>query len=121
MALDTDRISSGAATATEIIAAYEPLNSKADDYEYCIKEFIAGILEVAGLDGNASFTRSMIINTTENVSAVISAAPYLSEEYVTRKILDIFGDGDQAEAILGVIDAENMGRFDMLPGSSGTE
>ena len=33
------------------------------------------------------------------------------EEYVTRKILDILGDGDQADEILKRRDAEDMARI----------
>lgn len=113
MALDVEKIASGAATATEIRAAYEPLNSKCDDFEYCVKEFISSLLEIANLDAEVSFTRSMIINVTEDINSVITAAQYLSKEYVTRKILDIFGDGDQAEAMLDEMDSEEMENFGM--------
>ena len=111
MALDVESIRSGAATATEIRAAYEPLNSKVDDFEYNVKEFVAGTLEVAGLESDVSFTRSMIINTTEDINSVLSAAQYLSSDYVTKKVLDILGDGDQAEAMLEQMSADELNRF----------
>ena len=117
MALDIENIASGAATATQIRAAYEPLNSKADDFEYCVREFIAGLLEIAGLDAEVSFTRSMIVNTAEDINSIIAAAQFLSQEYVTRKILDTFGDGDQAETMLDELDQENMDRFNTLQNS----
>lgn len=111
MALDVEAIKSGAATATQIRAAYEPLNTKCDDFEYCIKEFIDRLLEIAGLESKVSFTRSMIVNTAEDVSTVLMAAQYLSADYVTNKILDILGDGDQAETILDALNSEEMDRF----------
>lgn len=117
MALDIENIASGAATATQIRAAYEPLNSKVDDFEYCVREFIAGLLEIAGLDAEVSFTRSMIVNTAEDINSIIAAAQFLSQEYVTRKILDTFGDGDQAETMLDELDQENMDRFNTLQNS----
>lgn len=50
MALDTDAIAKGNTVATAIKAAYEPLNNKTDDYEYCVIEFIQSILELAGIE-----------------------------------------------------------------------
>lgn len=111
MALDTNAIAGGAVTATEIKAAYEPLNSKADGFEYCVLDFVNRILELAGVDDKATFTRSMIVNVTESVQVVLQAAPYLDSEYVTRKILSILGDSDQAEKVLERMDMEDMGRF----------
>lgn len=100
MALDTKNIANGAITATQIKAAYEPLNSKTDQYEYCVREFIKNILAIAGIDDTPSFTRSMIVNNQEEVQLVIQAAAYLDDEYVTRKILTLLGDGDMADEIL---------------------
>lgn len=111
MALDTDRISNGAVTATQIKAAYEDLNSKCDDFEYQILEFIQGILAVAGIDDEVSFTRSQIVNQSEMVTVLIQAAPYLSQEYVTRKMLDVLGDGDQADDILSEMYETDMNRM----------
>lgn len=111
MALDTKNIASGAVTATQIEATYEPLNEKADKYEYCIIEFIQRILALAGVEDNPSFTRSMIVNVAENINVVLAAAQYLPGDYVTEKVLTILGDGDQAEELLKEIDADNMDRF----------
>lgn len=112
MALNTEIISGGAVTATQIRAAYEPLNSKTDDYEYCVIEFIKGILKVAGIaDEDPSFTRSMIVNVSEEVQTVIQSASYLDSEYVTRKILTILGDGDKADEVLKNIETDDMARF----------
>ena len=111
MALDTERIAGGATTATQIRAAYENLNSKCDDFEYQVLDFINGILEVAGIDDEATFTRSMIINQEEMVSTILQASQYLSADYVTEKILDILGDGDKAEKVIANIDQESIDRF----------
>lgn len=101
MALDTKSIADGAVTATQIKAAYEPLTSKVDDYEYCVLEFLDGILAVAGItDESPTFTRSYIVNQSEEVQTIIQAAEYLDEEYATTKIVNILGDGDQAEDII---------------------
>lgn len=100
MALDTEQIASGAVTATQIKAAYEPLNSKADQFEYCIKMFIDDILGIAGVEDDPTFTRSAIVNTNEEVQTVLSSAQYLDSAYVTEKILNLLGDGDKAEDVI---------------------
>lgn len=100
MAFDPDRVANGATTATQIKAAYENLELKCNDFEYCVLSFINGILELAGVDDNPTFTRSKNINVNEEVQVIMSASAALDEEYVTRKILTILGDGDQAEEII---------------------
>lgn len=111
MALDTKNIASGATTATQIKAAYEPLNNKCDEYEDLIRDFIRGILDVAGIEDEPTFTRSMLINEQEEVQTVLTAASYLGDEYVTRKVLTIMGDGDLADDILAKQEADEIGRF----------
>ena len=99
-ALDVREIAAGATTATQIRAAYEPLNSKCDKYEYCVIEFIKGILDLADIDDMPTFTRSAIINTSEEVGMVLQAAQFLEPTYVTEKLLNLFGDGDKAEEMI---------------------
>lgn len=115
MALDTESIANGAVTATQIKAAYEPLNSKCDDFEYQVLDFIQGIMAVAGVKDEVSFTRSQLVNQTEMVQVLLQAGTYLSEEYVTRKILDILGDGDQADNVINNMTAEETNRFAFEP------
>lgn len=100
MALNVYDMRSGAVTATEIEAAYEPLNSKVDEYEYCIIKFIKGILAIAGMEDDPSFTRSMLVNVQENIQSIVAAAQYLDSEYVTEKILTLLGDADKVEEVL---------------------
>lgn len=120
MALDTKAIADGAVTATQIEAAYEPLNSKVDQYEYCVLEFLKDILKVAGItDENPTFTRSLIVNKSEEVQNVVMAAEYLDQEYITRKILNILGDGDQAEEILERLQQQEIDRESDLEESEG--
>lgn len=111
MALDTKNIADGAVTATQIEAGYEPMNAKADKYEYCVLNFISGILALAGIEDNASFTRSVIVNSTEMIGNVLASAQYLSTDYVVKKLLTLLGDGDQADAVLKEMDKEDMQRF----------
>lgn len=110
MALNVDDIRSGAVTATQIKAAYEPMNIKADQYEYCVRKFLKALLSVAGMSSKPSFTRSMLINTGEDVQTVLAASTALTSEYVTRKVLTLLGDGDQADEILEQMEEEEMAR-----------
>ena len=115
MALDTNTIAGGAVTATQIKAAYEPLNSKTDDYEYQIISFINKILDLAGIDDTPTFTRSMLINTSETIQTIVQGAQFLPGDYVTTKILELLGDGDRADEILNQMSADEMERFSNIP------
>ena len=111
MILNPNDIASGAATATQIKAAYEPQNVKCDQYEYCVLDFLGGIMALAGVEDNPTFDRSKMVNTQEEVQTVLLAAQYLTEDYVTRKILSLLGDGDQADEVLKGIDANAAERL----------
>lgn len=111
MALNTDDLSSRNATATEIKAAYAPLDNKADDFEYQILDFIKNMMLIAGVDNKATFTRSYILNVQEEVTTVISAASFTGDEYTTEKVLTILGDGDKAEEIIKQQEADEIARF----------
>lgn len=116
MALNIDEIKGGANTATQIRAAYEPMNNKADQFEYCVIDFIQGILSVAGVEDKPTFTRSYLINVSEEIDNVLSAAEYLDSEYVTRKVLTILGDADKIDEVLKRKDEEDMGRISLVNG-----
>ncbi len=86
MAVDTQKISAGNTTATEIRAAYEPLNAKNDIFEGCVADFVNRILLLAGIDDVPSFTRSEIVNEAEMTDMVLSAAAYLDDETILRHL-----------------------------------
>ena len=111
MALNTYDISSGAITATQIEASYEPLNQKLDLLEMQLLDFIDGILELAGIDDFATFTRSKLVNRTEEIQALVSAALYLDQDYLTEKIMTLLGDKDAVEDALKKIDEDNINRL----------
>lgn len=101
MALDLKNISGGATTATQIIASYKPLDSKCDDLEYSVLKWLDGILALAGIEGEVpSFTRDYIVNKSEEIQTLLQGAQYLTEDYMTTKILTLLGDGDKAEALI---------------------
>lgn len=111
MVRNPSEVSGGALTATEIQAAYEPQNVKTDQFEFCALDFLRGIMNVAGIEDEPTFTRSMIINRQEEIQTVVQAADCLSDDYVTRKILTILGDGDKADEVLKQRDEEAQQRF----------
>ena len=121
MALNTETIASGATTATQIRAAYEPLNSKTDEYEYQVVTFIKGILNVAGIEDDPTFTRSMMLNIREEVETVIESAAYLSPEYVTEKILSLMGDSSKLNEVLNGVITEVMGDEEQRVDEAGEE
>ena len=110
MAVNTDEIAAGTVTATQIRAAYDAHNSKVDQYETCVIDFIQGILAVAGVEDTPTFTRSQVANETEMITNVIQAAQFLSEDYITRKLLNILGDGDLADQMLAQMAADELDR-----------
>lgn len=113
MAFDPRKIASGGSVVTAAIrAAYVPLDTKTDEFEFCVREFLKNLLAVAGIEGeNPTFTRSMLINEQEQIQTILTAAQFLPQEYVTRKILTILGDGDQADDIQAQIDEMNLERM----------
>ena len=111
MALDTTQIAAGQVTATQIEAAYEPLNEKVDMFEYCVLDFVHGILDVLGIDDTVTFVRSRMANKNEEISAILSGAEYLSQEYITEKLLTILGDIDRVDEVLEQIADDSMDRM----------
>lgn len=125
MALNTYDLASGAVTATQIIAAYEPLSEKLDLHEDQISDFIERLLTVAGVEDEATFNRSLIINQSEMINNYINSAPYLDDEYVTEKIMTVLGDKDQVQTVLDRRAATNIQRLTgggtTPQGNAGTE
>lgn len=114
MALDTKLIAGGAVTATQIRAAYEPLNSKTDEFEYCVCDFLDDILFLAGIaDEKPTFTRSMMLNRSEEIQSVVQASTALDGDYVTRKLLTILGDGDMADEMIEKLHNDELGRMSL--------
>lgn len=112
MALDTEQIAAGNVTATQIEAAYEPLNEKTDELEMCVIEFINGILEVAGIKDNPTFKRSQIVNKKEETELILMSAEYLDEETILNKLP--FLTPDEVETVLEKRVAEESNRYKQL-------
>ena len=114
MALKVQDVSAGSVTATQIQAAYEPINQKTDQFEYQVTEFINGILALAGIEDEPTYTRSQMSNQSETLEMVLQAAEYLDDEYVTTKILTLLGDADKAQEVLKRKDAEAAERYKQM-------
>jgi SPP1 family phage portal protein len=110
MALKVDNISAGA-TNDQIQAAYEPLNQKTDDFEYCVTDFIEGILSLVGIEDTPTYTRSQMSNRAEVVEIINTSAETLPDEYRTKKILEILGDADKFDEIMNQKESEEIGRY----------
>ena len=114
MALKVQDVSAGSVTATQIQAAYEPINQKTDQFEYQVTEFINGILALAGIEDEPTYTRSQMSNQSEMLEMVLQCAEYLDDEYVTKKILTLLGDADKAQEVLKRKDAEAADRYKQM-------
>ena len=110
MALNLRVISAGNNTATAIEAAYETLNNKADRYEYCVRQFIKGLLELAGVHDAPTFKRSKIVNVAEQTNTVLAMGNYIDD----RTALNLFPliSVDEVDEIRARKAEEEMGRYE---------
>lgn len=83
--LDVHTVSAGA-TNDHIDAAYQPLDEEADAFEYQIIEFVQQILKLIGIEDTPQFKRNRISNQSEQTQMILSAADYLDNETVLRKL-----------------------------------
>lgn len=86
MAVDVRSITGGNVTATEIRAAYEPLNAKTDMFEYEVTDFIEGLLALLGIDDVPMYKRSQVVNQLEETEMILAAADLLDRETILRKL-----------------------------------
>lgn len=100
MAFNPYDIASGTATATQIEAAYDPLDEKLDIYERHISEFISRLLDLAGVKDEPTYDRNYHTNKGETIENVLKGALYLDDEYITEKILITLGDKDKVDEVM---------------------
>lgn len=84
--VNVEALSASAKTATEIRAAYQPMDDKCGDFEYFLIDAIQSILVLAGIDDEPTFHYNRIANQTEETNMIISAAAYLGDELTLRKL-----------------------------------
>ena len=98
-ALDVATFSNGGnKTATEIRAAYQPMDEEADDFEYQVNEFIQQILALHGIEDYPVFDRNRISNEKEETEMIMLAANYLDDETMLKKLP--FVTVDEVDGIL---------------------
>lgn len=76
-ALLVTEISASSKTATEIDAAYQPLDDAADDFEYQMIKGIRQILALINIDATPTFKRNRVSNQLEQVQMVATEASIL--------------------------------------------
>lgn len=116
--LDVHTVSAGA-TNDHIDAAYQPMDEEADDFEFQIAEFIYRILKLIGVEDTPIFKRNRLSNQSEQTQMVLSAADYLDDETILKKLP--FITVDEVAHILANKDSESMSRFDAAGGESTPE
>ena len=84
--VNVEDLSASAKTATEIRAAYQPMDDKCGDFEYFLIDAIQNILTLAGIDDEPSFKYNRIANQTEETNMVMSAAAILGDELTLKKL-----------------------------------
>ena len=84
--LDVTKLQGGQKTATEITAAYQPMDNKVDQFEYCVIDFLQALFEIVGIEDEPSFTRSKVTNQLEQTQMVLLAANYLDDETILNKL-----------------------------------
>lgn len=84
--LDVTKLQGGQKTATEITAAYQPMDNKVDQFEYCVIDFLQELFKIVGIEDDPSFTRSKVTNQLEQTQMVLLAANYLDDETILNKL-----------------------------------
>lgn len=84
--LDVTKLQGGQKTATEINAAYQPMDNKVDQFEYCVIDFLQALFKIVGIEDEPSFTRSKVTNQLEQTQMVLLAANYLDDEAILNKL-----------------------------------
>lgn len=107
--MDTAAIAAGNKTATEINAAYQAMDDKADDFEYQIGECVQQLLALQGIDDYPQFKRNRISNQYEQVQMVMLEAEYLDEETVLNKLPNV--TPDEVEGIMQRKAEQERSRF----------
>ena len=80
--LDVTKLQGGQKTATEITAAYQSMDNKVDQFEYCVIDFLQALFKIVGIEDEPSFTRSKVTNQLEQTQMVLLAANYLDDETI---------------------------------------
>lgn len=112
-ALDVHQVSANS-TNDHLMAAYQPVDEEADDFEYQCIEFLLQLLNIVGVDERMPiFKRNKVTNEKEQVEMVLQEAEYLDEETVLDKLPNI--TPDEVQEILRRKQREDQERQTTLP------
>ena len=117
-AFNVSTLMGGQKTATEIDAAYTPLDLKTDQFEYCVLDFLYGLFRIVGIEENPTFKRNKIQNMSEQTQMVMLAAAYLDDETILGKLPWL--TPEEVQQVLQRKDAENLDRFNGNDPGDGT-
>ena len=109
-AFNPEDVAAGAITATQINAAYQPMDEEADAFEYQVIEFVQQILALQGIEAMPQFKRNRISNQTEQVTNVIQEAQFLDDQTILELLPNI--TPDMIPEILARKDAQDSVRFE---------
>lgn len=107
--LDTTKIQGGQKTATEITAAYQQMDNKVDEFEYCVDDFLYQLFALIGIEDEPTFARSKIVNQLEQTQMVLMAAEYLDDESILKHLPWL--TQEEVTEILQQKSAEELARF----------
>ena len=117
--VNVEALSAAAKTATEIRAAYQPMDDKCGDFEYLLIDAIQGVLALAGIDDEPSFRWNRIANQTEETNMIMTAAAVLGDELTLKKLP--FLTPEEVEDRLRDMGNESMNRFGGGKPNNGSE
>lgn len=109
--LDVHAVAAGA-TNDHIDAAYQPMDEEADDFEYQVAEFMEQLLKLVGIEDTPVFKRNRISNEKEQTEMVLSAADYLDDETILKKLP--FITIDEVSAIISKKTEEAASKFEQV-------
>lgn len=109
MLLDTEKALSGNMTATAIRLAYQPQEDKCGDFEFHIRDFIARLLALLGIEDEPSFRWNRIANQSEETQMVMAAASELGTELTLKKLP--FLTPEEVEQRMKELAAEDLARL----------
>lgn len=108
-ALDVSTISASSKTATEIEAAYQPMDEEADDFEYQVIQYVKQLLNLRGIEDMPVFKRNRVTNQKEQTETVLLAANYLDDQTLLSKLP--FITVDEVDTILARKGTQDQGTF----------
>lgn len=112
---DASAVSAGNQTATAIKASYVPMDLRVDKMEREITLCLLEFLRLIGVTGVVpTFTRNQLVNKQDEVQSILMAAQYLSDDYVTEKVLTVMGDVDRLDEVLRDRTRDDASKFEDL-------